>query len=301
MSSFEQTLAQGVYSLLLTPFKSNYEIDYAAYDRYVDWQLSHGPQGLFASCGSSELLTLSATERLELTRRAVARAAATGTPVVATANAGANPGEHKDELLRMAETGVAGVVLIPPNGYGNDPELLLAHFAELAAISPVPVLLYEFPGVRPHLVPPSVYGELARRKLVCGLKDTTCTAEGIAAKLDAAPNSLVLQANTPYLLDSIRQGVRGIMAITSTAKANLNIKLWAAALDPQDDGEARLLHRELVALDGLFSSGFTSCAKHLVDLQGIPFSTLTRTGAAVSPSTAQALAVWHAGLRADLR
>src|SRR5690606_33937344 len=60
MAYNQHTLPKGVYSLLLTPYQSSGEIDYSAYERYVDWQLSHSPQALFAACGSSELLHLTA-------------------------------------------------------------------------------------------------------------------------------------------------------------------------------------------------------------------------------------------------
>ncbi len=299
MAYNQHTLPKGVYSLLLTPYQSSGEIDYSAYERYVDWQLSHSPQALFAACGSSELLHLTADERVLLAAKAVAGAGQV--LVVATGNAGSDPLKHKEEMLRMAETGVSAIVLIPPNGYGTDPQRLYAYFAEMVEASPLPILLYEYPGVAPHLIPADVYDRLANQHGVYGLKDTTCTMEGITAKIQAAPDSLILQANTPYLLQAIEAGANGIMAITSTAKANLNIRLFEHVMrrTSEDLQEAARLHRELVCLDALLSNGFTSTAKYLVNLQGIPFSTATRSGAAVSASAAKALAVWHDSLPSE--
>ncbi|WP_214629100.1 dihydrodipicolinate synthase family protein [Paenibacillus agaridevorans] len=284
---------KGVYSLLLTPFHESGEIDYATYERYVDWQLSQQPQALFASCGSSELLTLNAEERLQLTRIAVKRAG--NIPVVATANAGSDPTAHRDELLRMAETGVSALVAVPPNDYGHDPSRLLHYFAELATASPLPLILYEFPGVAPHYIPPEVYGTLVSEHGVSGIKDTTSTLEGITAKLAIAPDSLVFQANTAFLVQAITAGANGIMAITSTAMANLNIRLWNRLQQNGGimDDEVQLLHRELICLDALISNGFTATAKYLAALQGLPFTLKTRTGASLQPSTAEALRIWH--------
>src|SRR5690606_18353037 len=100
----------------------------------------------------------------------------------------------------------------------------------LADLSPVPVILYEFPGVSPHMIPSAVYGELVRSYGVSAIKDTTCTMEGITAKIEAAPGSMVIQANTSFLLESIQAGVRGIMAITSAARTGMNVQFWNKAI-----------------------------------------------------------------------
>ncbi len=301
MTKSYEALVEGVYALLLTPFLESGEIDYPAYEAYVSWQLSHRPQALFASCGTSELLTLTTEERLSLTRLAIKHAG--DTPVVATANANGDPATHKEDLMRMIDTGVQAVVLIPPNGYGNDPERLQHYFAELADLSSVPVILYEFPGVKPHSIPADVYGQLVHSHGVSAIKDTTCTMEGITAKIQAAPDSMIIQANIAFLLESIQAGVRGIMAITSAAAASLNVQFWHKAIskNPADLTEAKRLHRELVIIDSLISREFTASAKHLVALHGIPFSTTTRTGAVLSTAHAHALRVWHEGLIANLR
>lgn len=292
MTQTTNSPVRGVYALLMTPFHETGEIDYHVYEQYVEWQLSQQPHALFAACGSSELLTLDAGERIRLAEIAVKLAG--NVPVVATANAGSDPALHRQELLRMAETGVSALVAIPPNGYGHDAAKLLNYFAELADISPLPLILYEFPGVSPYYIPPDVYGTLVFKHGVSGIKDTTSTFEGISAKLAAAPRSLILQANTAFLTEAIAAGAGGIMAITSTAAAGLNVSLWNGLLATGGvpDARARLLQRELIHLDALIGNGFTATAKYLAQLQGLPFTLKTRTGAKLSPHVAQGLRIW---------
>lgn len=115
---------EGVFALLLTPFRHDLAIDWSAYERYLAWQLQHHPDGLFAVCGSSEMKWLELDERLELARRAAR--ASRGVPVVATANLDTDIARHRDEVARMADTGVAAVVLVPPDGMGEDPSRLEA-------------------------------------------------------------------------------------------------------------------------------------------------------------------------------
>ncbi|MBP1995610.1 dihydrodipicolinate synthase family protein [Paenibacillus eucommiae] len=286
---------RGVFALLLTPFELDGRIDWEAYDRYVDWQLAAQTQGLFAVCGSSEMGCLSLEERLQLAARAVERAGEV--PVIATANVGQETENHKEELLQLAETGVSGVVLVPPEGMGRDQSRLEAYFASLADASPIPVLLYECPIYRPHLVEPDVYGRLVKNNGIIGIKDTTCTLEGIGAKRAAAPGSIVYQANTPYMLESIRSGCGGIMAITSTAAADLVLKLWTLA--SAGDQDAAGVHERLVFLDAVLGNGFTASAKYAVAQQGISMNVTTRTGKSLSASEARAIDVWLESAKAD--
>ena len=99
-----------------------------------------------------------------------------------------------------------------------------------------------------------------------GIKDTTCTLEGIQAKIDAAPESIIYQANTPYLLDAVDLGARGTMAITSTAAADISVKFWEAMPDQREDAVA--YHRQLVLLDAILRFGYPATAKYLAQLRG---------------------------------
>lgn len=276
---------QGVFALLLTPFLSNKEIDWPMYDRYVDWQLSQRPHGLFAVCGSSEMGKLTLEERLRLAERAVSRAG--NVPVFATANVEGNAEDHEQELSRMTQTGVSGVVLIPPNGLGHDQERLGDYFARMAELSSVPVFLYECPMVKPHLIDSRIYSELANKHGIRGIKDTTCTLEGIEAKITGAPDSIVYQANTPLMLEAIHRGAGGIMAITTTAAVSLVLDLWR--LGTGHDPAAQAVLEKLIELDSILGNGFPVTGKHLVSLQGIPMNPYTRTGKEITSETAQAL------------
>jgi 4-hydroxy-tetrahydrodipicolinate synthase len=287
---------EGVFALLLTPFHADGDIDWNVYDHYVDWQISHGPQGLFAVCGSSEMKWLTLDERLALARRAVDRAG--DVPVVATANLEEDLNAHADEIKRMAETGVAAVVLVPPQGMGNepfgfaDPKRFAAYFAGLVDQSPCPVILYEWPLRTPYLIPADLYADLVHAHGVVGIKDTTCTVEGIRAKIDAAPQAIVYQANTPYLIEAIDMGARGVMAITSTAAADAVVHFWQAAREQATDTAQH--HQSLVFLDALLRFGYPATAKYLAAQRGIPMQMHCRWPVAFPAEAAKALDVWLA-------
>ena len=287
---------RGVFSLLLTPFTSRGEIDWPLYDEYVDWQLSHRPDGLFAVCGSSEMKWLSLDERLELARRAARRAGCV--PVVATANLSPDADAHPEEIRRMADAGVGGLVLVPPDGMGKHPALLEEYLGRMALAAHVagrPVLLYEWPEVDDHLLSPETFARLVERFGVGGIKDTTCTLEGIRAKIAAAgEHASVFQANTPFLLDAVLAGAKGVMAITSTACPDAVISFWEAASARAPEAEGR--HRRLVFLDSVLRFSYPATAKHLLSLRGVPFLPYCRWPVRSRPEDVRALEAVFAAL-----
>lgn len=282
----ERERFKGVFALLLTPFQENKQIDWDAYAPYVDWQLQSGAQGLFAVCGSSEMKWLALEERLELARRAVKRAGST--PVIATANVEPDLEQQEDEVRRMCETGVAGIVLVPPATLMEEPGKLHEHLARLASLASCPVLLYELP---PSRIDPAIYGDLVAGSGIIGIKDTTCTVEGIKAKIAAAPDAIVYQANTPLLPEAIDAGARGIMSTISTAGARLAARYYDSAVHKRDD--AARLHRELVFMDGVMKPAFPATAKYIAGLAGLRMHTYTRRPKEMQDATAKAITVWY--------
>jgi 4-hydroxy-tetrahydrodipicolinate synthase len=286
----------GVFSLLLSPFGSGGRIDREAYEAYVGWQLGFGPDGLFAVCGSSEMRWLELDERIRLARTAV-DAAGSATPVVATGNLEDDPSRHPDEIRRLCDVGVSGIVLVPPRHQAGDEAALERYFRELAQAATVPILLYEWPQVEQPHIPPNVFGQLASDGVIAGIKDTTCTIEGVTEKLQVAGRATVFQANTPYLLDSLKLGAGGIMAITSAAFPGLVHALWREWKNGRDVGP---IHRELVFLDGLLRSEYPATAKYLVERQGLAFPQTCRWPVSLSREMGKALDVWLEGVTARM-
>lgn len=286
----ERARFEGIMALLLTPFHDDLSIDWKAYEKYVDWQLQWDPHGFFAVCGSSEMKWLTLPERLELARLAVKHAGEK--PVVATANLGPDMEQHADEVAQMVETGVSGVVLVPQPGLGHDPVALQEYYARLIDSSPVPVFLYEWPQVDPYLLDATIFASLVENHGLMGIKDTTCTPEGIKAKIDAAPDGIVYQANMPYLLDSVKEGARGMMAVTTAACADLAVAFWNCAMRG-DYSAAERYHYQLVTLDAVQRYGYPATAKYLAGLRGVEIGTACRWPIPFPKEAAKAIELWY--------
>lgn len=263
---------KGVFSLLLTPFHEDGSIDWHAYDEHVDAQLAASPKGLFAVCGTSEMNSLSELERLELARRAAACAGKT--PVKATANVSGQMEDHLEQVRRMEDTGVDAVVLVPPPVQDYSRQQKFEYYARLAEACSVPVFIYEWPGREDHLIDTALYGDLVTRGGIAGIKDTTCTVEGICSKLSMAPESVVYQANMAFMLEALEAGA-GIECIHSASSSQLVIDLYNA-FQAQEQAEVQRLYAYLTFLNGMLRGIHPAGSKYLSQLQGQSLSTKCR-------------------------
>jgi 4-hydroxy-tetrahydrodipicolinate synthase len=137
----------------------------------------------------------------------------------------------------------------------------------------------------------SVFTHLAEQNIIAGIKDTTCTVEGIQSKQDVAGDVIIYQANTAYLNEALDMGVKGIMAITSTTRTDLVKAFWDAY--HAGDSCATSLHRELVFLDMLLRTAYPATAKYIARLQGLEMSTYTRWDVHLTDETCRSIDAWY--------
>ena len=279
----------GVYTLLLTPFNEDLSIDYKTYEEYVSWQASFRPQHLFAVCGSSEMTRLSREERIKCASLAVKNS--DGVPVFATGNLETEHDAEVEEIKALEQQGVAGLVFVT-KGLCDRPQEQFEYLSSLAQCTGLPVILYEFPGLRPHLMDASVYGKLVETGRFHGIKDTTCLLDKIKEKIAVQGESNVLQANIPFLFDSWKAGARGVVATPTTCGADLFVKMWSEWVSG-DESAAEKTYWQIINLDNAIDSGFNMSAKYLCRLRGIGFNPINREGATISPARMRSLKAYY--------
>lgn len=128
---------------LVTPFRDG-EVDYEAYAQLVAVQIKDGSHGILVNGTTAEPSTLSVEERNRLVTIAV-QAADKRVPVVAAT--GSQSLRESRELTEHAARAGADALLIVTPYYIKPPQRgLVAYYLELAAISPLPWMVYHIPG-----------------------------------------------------------------------------------------------------------------------------------------------------------
>ena len=192
----------------------------------------------------------------------------------------------------MEQTGVDGIVLTT-KGMGDNDEKIVEYIRELANSTELPVFLYEFPGFQPHIISGKAYGELTKDGLIWGIKDTTCTLDGIQSKIDNKGDSTIIQANMPYLWDAYVAGARGVMA-TPTSCGGAFFQRFHEAFVSGDMALAEQRYNEIILLDNAIDNGFCASAKELIRLQGVKnFNWYTRGSHNLSGARLRSLKSFH--------
>lgn len=167
---------------MVTPFKSDLEIDWAGVEKLAAHLQSTGHDAIVVNGTTGEAPTTSDEEKIEIIK-AVIRA--TSGKVKVIAGAGNNETSHSIEQAKMAAAAGADGLLVVTPYYNKPPQAgIEAHFRAMADATDVPVMLYDIPGRTGIAIEPDTICRLAEHKNIVALKD---------AKGDVASTSWVIK------------------------------------------------------------------------------------------------------------
>ncbi|KAK5094096.1 hypothetical protein LTS08_008725 [Lithohypha guttulata] len=177
-------LPRGVYPPCITLFKptARQEIDTDACYAHYSNLIRGGVAGLVVQGTNGEAVLLSPEEKIELTRTARKAAADLNLPDYAIV-AGIS-GQSTNETLKLAadaaEAGASFALLLPPSFWPKAAtnDVLRDFYREVADESPIPVVIYNYPGATNGVDLSSVLlAELAEHPNIVGVK-LTCGNAG---------------------------------------------------------------------------------------------------------------------------
>lgn len=274
-----QTIADGVWPTMITPYNENGSIDYRTLEMMVDWFVDRGVAGLFAVCQSSEMFFLSLRERLELSRACV-RFAKGRIPVIASGHIADDIADQIEEARMMADTGVEAVVLLTNRFARHDQndEVLKRNLERFLGGLRDDILLgfYECPAPYKRLVSPQIMKFGVETGRFGFLKDTSCSMENIREKLRIAKGSKfkVFNANAATLLDSLKAGCAGYSGVMTNFHPDLYSWLCSHWQDqPELAGEVQ----DYIGLASVIEYQlYPVNAMYALSLEGLPFRLASR-------------------------
>ena len=157
---------------------------------------------------------------------------------------------------RAAALGADMVLVRTPSFFRNlmTPATLVRHFTAVADASPVPVLLYNFPGQTGVNFTPDTIARLAAHANIAGVKETGTDAAQVAAFVDAAPSTFsVLSGAAPGFYAALCVGAVGGVIAAACVVPELCVRLLALTTAGRH-AEARELQRSLTPLAALITT-----------------------------------------------
>jgi 4-hydroxy-tetrahydrodipicolinate synthase len=162
---------QGVWAALLTPLTDDRGIDLDALHKHAGGLVEAGVHGVVPLGTTGEFCEFAAGERAEILRVTV-EAVAGRVPVLAgvTGLSLVQTLRHIDDAREM---GADAVLVLPPLYWKLDESGLYDYFAEIATVSSLPVVAYDYPALTAQKIPVSVLRRLAAEQPnVVGVKLT---------------------------------------------------------------------------------------------------------------------------------
>jgi 4-hydroxy-tetrahydrodipicolinate synthase len=239
----ERAMFHGAITAIITPFADN-RVDEQRLRDNVEFQISHGIQGLVPCGTTGESPTLSHDEH-DRVIEIVVQAAAGRVPVIA--GAGSNSTAEALRLTRHArQTGADATLHV--TGYYNKPtqEGMYRHFMSIADAVDLPIVLYNIPGRCVVGLCPETIARLAAHPNIVAVKEATGSVESASAIADLCEITII-SGDDAMTLPLAAVGARGVISVLANILPE-RIRALTDAIDAANLDAARQLHHELFPL-----------------------------------------------------
>ncbi|WP_432974715.1 dihydrodipicolinate synthase family protein [Dactylosporangium sp. CA-233914] len=238
----------GVGTALITPLTADGELDHAALGKLVARVGEGGADYLVCGGTSGEGPFVRRRVRHEMIA-SVVEFVAGERPVVAGVITDSLE-TARGELGALGDSGIDGVMVTPPYYYPLDDDQLLTYYKEVAAASPVPVILYNIPAYARNALSPALVSRLTEIERIVAVKDSGARDFGLHAELIRAARHradfAVLIGLDKLLLPSLVMGGHGLISPSGNVFPDLAPSVLAAYRDG-DLAAARRQQETLVA------------------------------------------------------
>lgn len=208
---------KGTGVAVVTPFKNDSSIDFAAMGRIIEHLIKGGVNYIVLMGTTGEASTLSKDEKKALTSYVV-DAVDKRVPLVIGIG-GNNTSEIISCIRHYDFEGVDAILSVTP--YYNRPSQrgIYQHFRQIATCSPVPVILYNVPSRTSCNMLPETCLELAKDcENIIGVKEASGSIEHVYKILKDKPeNFMVISGNDMDVLPVIAAGGAGVISVLANA------------------------------------------------------------------------------------
>ena len=260
---------RGTGVAIVTPFKNDSSIDFAALGRVINHVIDGGVDYIVAMGTTGESATLSKDEKKAIISYVV-ESVDNRVPIVY--GIGGNNTKEVINSIRHAElSGVDSILSVAP--YYNKPTQkgLFLHFREIANYSPLPLIIYNVPGRTSCNISADTCLELAHGfENIIAVKEASGDLGQIMKILKGKPeNFSVISGDDMLTIPIVAAGGAGVISVLANAFPSQTSELVAQSLK-NNYRIARDIHfRLLEIIELLFTDGNPSGVKDMLSILNI--------------------------------
>lgn len=213
---------------MVTPFNADGSINYEAGADFADWLLANGSDGLVVEGSTGEAATMDMDEKVKFMQTIVARVNGRAKIV---AGAGTNCTASTIDLVKKMEAcGVDGVLVVGP--YYNKPtqEGYYQHFAAVAKVTKLPIIVYNVPGRTGGNIAPETVARLAADfSNIVAIKEAAGNVAQTAELYRVLPEDFsIYSGDDGLILPFLSVGACGLISVLANVNGNILQQLMQA-------------------------------------------------------------------------
>jgi 4-hydroxy-tetrahydrodipicolinate synthase len=257
---------KGSLTALITPFK-NGKVDEQGFQKFVEWQIEEGIDGLVPVGTTGESPTLSHPEHKRVVELCI-EAARKRVPVIA--GTGSNSTDEAIDLTQHAQKAGADAALIVLPYYNRPtPEGQYLHYKAIHDATDIPIIIYNVPPRSAVDMSVDTMARLAKLPRIVGVKDATADlARPIRTKLAIDKEFCMLSGEDGTALPFLAQGGIGCISVTSNVAPRLTAEMHKAWREGDLKHAMKLNERLMPVNDALFCETSPGPVKYAASLLG---------------------------------
>jgi 4-hydroxy-tetrahydrodipicolinate synthase len=260
---------RGTGVAIVTPFKNDSSIDFAALGRVVNHVISGGVNYIVVMGTTGESVTLSKEEKKAIISYVV-EVNASRVPLVI--GIGGNCTQEIINSVRHSNlTGVDGILSVAP--YYNKPNQrgLFEHFKAIATSSPVPVIMYNVPGRTCSNITSETCLKLANEcENIVAVKEASGDIAQIMRIIKGKPDNFsVISGDDMLTIPVIASGGSGVISVLANAFPAATCELVSHALKSNYKSAREFQLRYLEIIELLFIEGNPAGVKAMLSIMNI--------------------------------
>jgi 4-hydroxy-tetrahydrodipicolinate synthase len=237
---------RGVFPALTTKFTASDEIDWAAMERHLEFQLDAGVHGLVILGSLGETSTLRHAEKLEMVKF-FSRMDRKGRPLIACI-AESSTRDAKEFAVAAEQAGADGFMLLPPMRYPSDRRETMIFLTEVASATSLPIMIYNNPVAYGIDISPDDIARLADNSKFQAVKESSADTRRIPEIRKRLGDRMAIFCGVDDLaFESFALGAVGWVAGLVDAFPRETVKLWELTRAGRWD-EARELYQWFLPL-----------------------------------------------------
>jgi 4-hydroxy-tetrahydrodipicolinate synthase len=282
----DTAILRGLGVAMVTPFNSNYQIDYPALNRLIDFLIVNGVNYLVVQGTTAETATLSDSEKRQLAEHVVKRV--NGRVPIVLGIGGNDTHKVIEAYSNFDLTGIDAILSVTP--YYNKPTQkgIYLHFKTIAQNTHLPIILYNVPGRTGVNMTADTTLKLAHefQGKIVAVKEASGNLTQMGYILRDRPSDfLVLSGDDGLTLPQIAMAADGVISVLGNCAPAQFSRMVNLALQG-NFADAAKVHLNLIELiDLLFVEGNPAGVKAALNVLGLIENVLRLPLAPVGEST----------------